>query len=256
MLAKLSSNSSELLRLLKESFEIEFQRNNLPIIPIEYGKVTQGGGLEFSPTGKGKILLHPKLSEYLQKPINQKYTGDAGKVTYMLEAVGHELTHYIQFLRGRPLSESEAYPKGERFSKYHTAKLSKKEINPTLVVPIKSKEQLEHLFKAQSQLIKAGVTFDSGTRLSPRQRHWELDWSLKGGSMKNPRKRELSVPEKHQLKIAKKTLTYSDVGARIMGGPTKAEAREIIKRLTGRTPKGNPSKKWHEKQYKQLETAV
>ncbi len=49
----------------------------------------------------------------------------------------------------------------------------------------------------------------------------------------NPRR--LSVPERHQLRIARKTLTYSDVGARIMGGPTKAEAREIIKRLTGKT---------------------
>jgi len=47
----------------------------------------------------------------------------------------------------------------------------------------------------------------------------------------------LTVPEKHQLKIARKTLTYSDEGAKIMGPPTKAEARAIIKKLTGRTPK-------------------
>jgi len=57
----------------------------------------------------------------------------------------------------------------------------------------------------------------------------------------NP-KRKLSVPEQHQLKIAKKTLTYSDFGAKIMGGPTKAEAREIIKRLTGKSARENPSK--------------
>ena len=50
-------------------------------------------------------------------------------------------------------------------------------------------------------------------------------------------RRYLSVPEQHQLKIARKTLTYSDVGARIMGGPTKAEARQIILKLTGRKPK-------------------
>lgn len=50
-------------------------------------------------------------------------------------------------------------------------------------------------------------------------------------------RRYLSVPEQHQLKIARKTLTYSDVGARIMGGMTKTEARQIIKKLTGRTPK-------------------
>ena len=39
-----------------------------------------------------------------------------------------------------------------------------------------------------------------------------------------------SVFEKHQIAIAKKTLTYSDVGAKIMGGMTKDEAREILKK--------------------------
>ena len=50
-------------------------------------------------------------------------------------------------------------------------------------------------------------------------------------------RRYLTVPEQHQLKIARKTLTYSDAGAKIMGPPTKAEARQIIKKLTGRLPK-------------------
>ena len=48
---------------------------------------------------------------------------------------------------------------------------------------------------------------------------------------------KLTVPERHQLKIARATLNMSDVGALVMGGPTKAEAREIIRRLTGRSPK-------------------
>ncbi len=43
--------------------------------------------------------------------------------------------------------------------------------------------------------------------------------------------------DKHQLNIARRTLQMSDAGARIMGGMTKEEAREIIKRLTGKTPK-------------------
>ena len=57
--------------------------------------------------------------------------------------------------------------------------------------------------------------------------------------VKNPKyvKRYLTVPEQHQLKIARKTLTYSDAGAKIMGPPSKAEARQIIKKLTGRLPK-------------------
>lgn len=48
--------------------------------------------------------------------------------------------------------------------------------------------------------------------------------------------RGLSVPERHQLRIARDTLRMSDIGASLMGGPSKAEAREIIMRLTGRRP--------------------
>lgn len=46
----------------------------------------------------------------------------------------------------------------------------------------------------------------------------------------NPKqaKRKLTVPEKHQLRIAKDTLRLSDIGARIMGGMTKEEARKIV----------------------------
>ena len=49
--------------------------------------------------------------------------------------------------------------------------------------------------------------------------------------------KHLTVPERHQLKVARKTLTYSDAGAFIMGGPTKEEARAIIFRLTGKMPR-------------------
>lgn len=44
----------------------------------------------------------------------------------------------------------------------------------------------------------------------------------------------LTVPERHQLRIARDTLKMSDVVARIMGGPSKAEAKRIIARLTGK----------------------
>ena len=57
--------------------------------------------------------------------------------------------------------------------------------NPTLVMPIKSSKQMKHLYDAQSQLQKAGVTFDTGTQVKPMERHWELDWSLEGGRMRN-----------------------------------------------------------------------
>ena len=47
-------------------------------------------------------------------------------------------------------------------------------------------------------------------------------------------KSKLSVFDKHQLQIAKRTLELSDVGALIMGGMTKEEARKVIKKLTGK----------------------
>ena len=47
-------------------------------------------------------------------------------------------------------------------------------------------------------------------------------------------KRKLDVFERHQVKIARRTLQLSDVGALIMGGMTKAQARAVIRELTGR----------------------
>ena len=52
--------------------------------------------------------------------------------------------------------------------------------------------------------------------------------------MKN--KRELSVPEKHQLKIARDTMKMPYAMIAVMGGPNREEAREIIERLTGEVP--------------------
>ncbi len=45
---------------------------------------------------------------------------------------------------------------------------------------------------------------------------------------------DMDVFERHQLKIAKATLKMSDVGASIMGGMTKEEARAVILKLTGK----------------------
>lgn len=43
--------------------------------------------------------------------------------------------------------------------------------------------------------------------------------------------KKLSVPEKHQKKIAIKTLKMSDIGAAIMGGMTKNEARNFLLKI-------------------------
>ncbi len=40
----------------------------------------------------------------------------------------------------------------------------------------------------------------------------------------------LSVFDKHQIAIARRTLQLSDVGVSIMGGMSKGEAREILRR--------------------------
>ena len=44
----------------------------------------------------------------------------------------------------------------------------------------------------------------------------------------------LSVPEQHQLKIARDTLRMPDAMAAVMGGPTKTEAKAIIARFHAR----------------------
>jgi hypothetical protein len=46
--------------------------------------------------------------------------------------------------------------------------------------------------------------------------------------------KQLSVPDQHQLAVAIQTLRLSDVMAAVLGGPTKDEARAIIKRLCGK----------------------
>ena len=51
--------------------------------------------------------------------------------------------------------------------------------------------------------------------------------------MNETRKRvaNLSVFDRHQLAIARRTLQLSDVGALILGGMNKVEAREVIRRI-------------------------
>lgn len=47
-------------------------------------------------------------------------------------------------------------------------------------------------------------------------------------------RQSLSVFDRHQLKIARRTLKLSDAGALILGGMTKDQARAVIKRLAGK----------------------
>jgi len=47
-----------------------------------------------------------------------------------------------------------------------------------------SEEQKKHLFKAEKELINAGVSFDTGFDFEEKRRDWEFDWSLEGAVVK------------------------------------------------------------------------
>jgi len=46
-----------------------------------------------------------------------------------------------------------------------------------------TQRQLGHLHKAERELLKAGVSFDTGYDFDAEQRDWELDWSLHGAQV-------------------------------------------------------------------------
>jgi len=55
-----------------------------------------------------------------------------------------------------------------------------------LVIPIQSGEQLSHIYKAESHLLKAGVTFDTSSDIIDEKvvnRIWSFDWSLEGATI-------------------------------------------------------------------------
>lgn len=53
-----------------------------------------------------------------------------------------------------------------------------KEVEVLIQFPNPTEEQMKHLFNAQKELNKAGVSFDTGSGCDGRD--WEFDWSLKG----------------------------------------------------------------------------
>ena len=46
-----------------------------------------------------------------------------------------------------------------------------------------TKEQMKHLHKAEEELGKAGIAFDTGYDFEEKRRDWEWDWSLKGAQV-------------------------------------------------------------------------
>ncbi|KKK95940.1 hypothetical protein LCGC14_2667790 [marine sediment metagenome] len=55
------------------------------------------------------------------------------------------------------------------------------EAEVTIRFPNLSSKQREHLYKAATQLSKAGLTFDTG--VGGEGNDWEFDWSLKGAQV-------------------------------------------------------------------------
>jgi len=123
----------ELVRILHSAINRYCVMNNLPRITVSYGSVSGKGGLAFIYRPVPKIILHRNLSIYLLKH------SDYGKVWYVLQAVGHEVTHYKQYIRQKllnvPLSqmrfpENEAYLAGHQFADNNIKHYSLEEINP------------------------------------------------------------------------------------------------------------------------------
>ena len=56
---------------------------------------------------------------------------------------------------------------------------------------------------------------------------------------------KLDIFQKHQLRIAKDTLKMSDAGTLIMGGMTKEEAKNIIRKLVSNTKAGRTIKRFY-----------
>lgn len=63
------------------------------------------------------------------------------------------------------------------------------------------------------------------------------------------RESRLSVPEKHQLRIARQNAEMNPAMQGVMGGPSIEESKKIIERLTGRPYKRPKISPWSGKPY-------
>ena len=100
-------------------------------------------------------------------------------------------------------------------------------------VPIASLHKGEHV---------SPVTVDELTQtivdlLNARKIELGSDWQQNPRHRHTRHRRELSVPDRHLLRIARDSLRMPEPMLGVMGGPSKEEARRIIKALTGREPR-------------------
>jgi len=78
---------------------------------------------------------------------------------------------------------------------------------------------------------RAGDNLDPERKAALEKAKAILSTAVEAEDVDEAIRKNLSVPEKHQLKIAKSTLRMSDTGALVMGGMNKEEARAFLKRI-------------------------
>jgi hypothetical protein len=58
-----------------------------------------------------------------------------------------------------------------------------RKVEVVVKIPIDSTGKLEQLLKAEEELRKAGIVFDTGMHLIEKVRHWNFDYSLEGAEV-------------------------------------------------------------------------
>lgn len=135
---------------------------------------------------KGPIPRITVTREWARQPTDERRKRLVHEALHIAEDLEHGMHHGMKY---------SSYPDKDDYSwaiygHMMTLVRSRRWPNPTLAIPVRSQKQMAHLFKAQEHLSEAGVNFDTGTKMTyPMERHWELDWSLKGAKLKsNPSK--------------------------------------------------------------------
>ena len=154
---------------------------------------------------------------------------------------GMKLARWLQTLGVRGSSVATAsYEDYQRLSREAANALSDVDKMTCLSKDEKSviKHELTYL-KEQAEKVNFLYTSDAGGRLlhllsNPQFYTEYYKPEIEEINEGNPYPERLTTPEKHQLKIAKDTLKMPDAMARVMGGMSKEEAREVIKKLEGR----------------------
>lgn len=209
----------------------------LPRANIAYPNpwATYAGGTSAAP-GKYSYQIEPKPGVvYDIAPITTRYGRHAGYRLWIADPTGKSgsgLWHDLGTFRSPQAAKGAA--------KRHALEVSHGVLkNPhrrliTVDMLEQGKLVVRHQFPDQ-HMLKAHVKADASLRAALEGRKY------KGVEIEAVRhNRELTVPEKHQLRIARDTLKMPPQLAAVMGGPSISEAKEIIRRLEAAQRESNP----------------